>query len=83
MLHLLSNIPSGTLNVKYKIKGPSLTVSTACASGLSAIVEGYKWIRLNEADVVIVGAGEDVYSPLCLNSSIRLQAMTTKQYEKP
>ena len=56
MLQILANIPAATLNVQLKLKGPSLTVSTACASGLSAIVEGFKWIRLNEADVVIVGA---------------------------
>ena len=47
MLHILSNIPTGILNVKYQIKGPSLTVSTACASGLSSVVEAYKWIKLN------------------------------------
>lgn len=47
MLHILSNVPAGTLNVKYQFHGPSLTVSTACASGLSSIVEAYKWIKLN------------------------------------
>lgn len=47
MLQVLTNMPSATLNVLHKFKGPSLTVSTACASGLSAIIEGFKWIRLN------------------------------------
>lgn len=32
---------------------------------------------------MIVGASEDVYNPLYLNSSIRLQAMTTKLYDRP
>ena len=60
-----------------------MTVGTACASGLSAIIEAAKWIRLDEADFVIAGASEDVYNPLYLNSGIRIQAMTTKQYSKP
>ena len=47
MLQVLANIPAATLGVLHKLQGPSLTVSTACASGLSAIVEGYKWIKLN------------------------------------
>ena len=47
MLQILTNIPSATIVVNYKLKGPSLTVSSACASGLSAIVEAYKWIKLN------------------------------------
>lgn len=38
MLQILTNIPAATIAVNYKLKGPSLTVSTACASGLSAIV---------------------------------------------
>jgi 3-oxoacyl-[acyl-carrier-protein] synthase II len=78
MLQILANIPAATLNVSHKFKGPSLTVSTACASGLSALVEGFKWIKLNEADFVIVGASEDVYNPLYLYSSLRLQAMSSK-----
>lgn len=55
MLQILSNITAGSLNVKYKLLGPSLTVSTACASGLSAVLESYKWIKLGEADIVIAG----------------------------
>ena len=46
MLQILTNIPAATIGVNYKLKGPSLTVSSACASGLSAIVEASKWIIL-------------------------------------
>ena len=46
MLQILTNIPAATIGVQYKFKGSSLTVSSACASGLSAIVEAAKWIRL-------------------------------------
>lgn len=56
MLQILTNIPCATLNVKYKFNGPSLTVSTACATGLSAVLEGYKWIKYGEADIAVVGA---------------------------
>lgn len=46
MLQILTNIPTGALNVLYGFKGPSMTVSTACASGLSALIEGTKWIKM-------------------------------------
>jgi 3-oxoacyl-[acyl-carrier-protein] synthase II len=45
MMHILANIPAATINVKYGLKGPSGCISTACATGLSAIGEAYKWIR--------------------------------------
>lgn len=56
MLQVLTNIPCATLNVKYKFNGPSLTVSTACATGLSAVLQSYKWIKYGEADIAVVGA---------------------------
>eukprot|EP00919_Chromeraceae_sp_WS-2016_P065102 GHVR01154112.1.p1 GENE.GHVR01154112.1~~GHVR01154112.1.p1 ORF type:complete len:112 (-),score=13.96 GHVR01154112.1:486-821(-) len=83
MLQILTNISAATLNVKYNFKGPSLTVSTACASGLSAVMEAYKWIKYGEADFVIAGGVEDVYNPLYLNSSLRLQAMSSFKYNTP
>jgi len=83
MLQVVSNISAAALGVQYQLKGPSMSVSTACATGLSAIIEGLKWIRLNEADVVIVGASDDVYNPLYLYGNLRLQAMSSKVYDRP
>jgi 3-oxoacyl-[acyl-carrier-protein] synthase II len=45
MLHILSNIPTATLTIKYGLKGPSGSVSTACATGLSSVGDAYKWIK--------------------------------------
>ena len=41
--------------MKYKTSGPTMTVNTACASGLSSVVEAAKYIRNDEADVMISG----------------------------
>jgi 3-oxoacyl-[acyl-carrier-protein] synthase II len=46
MFHILSNIPAATITTKYQIKGPSGTASTACATGLNAVGDGYRWIQL-------------------------------------
>lgn len=83
MMHILSNIPTATLSIKYGTKGPTLSLSTACATGLSSIGEAYKWIKYGEAKNALAGGVEDVYNPTCLYSSIRLQAMSTKKYDSP
>ena len=83
LLHLITSIPTGVLNVKYKINGPTLTVNTACASGLSAVLQAYKYIKYDEADVMLAGGVEDSYNPIEINSCLRIQAMTSKPYEKP
>lgn len=83
MLHLITSIPTGVLNVKYKTNGPTLTVNTACASGLSAIVQAAKYIKYDEVDVMVAGGVEDSYNPIEINSCLRIQAMNSKEYEKP
>lgn len=55
MLHLITSIPTGVLNVRYKTCGPTMTVNTACASGLSAIVQAAKYIKYDDVDVMIAG----------------------------
>lgn len=44
--------------MKLGIRGPSLGVSTACASGAHAIGEAMRWIRHGEADIVIAGGAD-------------------------
>ena len=50
--------------MKYKINGPTLTVNTACASGLSAVLQAYKYIKYDDVDVMIAGGVEDSYNPI-------------------
>lgn len=44
-MHLISSIPTGVLNVRFKTSGPTLTVNTACASGLSAVIQAAKYVQ--------------------------------------
>lgn len=45
----------------FGIKGPSLVLNNACASGNHAIAAGFEMIQANEADIVIVGGGCKVF----------------------
>lgn len=55
LLHLITSIPTGTLNVKYKTNGPTMTVNTACAAGLSAVIQAAKYIKYDGVDVMLAG----------------------------
>ena len=61
---------------KYKIKGPVLTVSTACASGTDAIGIGYRNILWGKADVMVAG-GVDTLSEFAFCGFNNLKALTT------
>ncbi len=44
--------------MKYNLSGPSLGISTACASGAHAIGEAFRWIRHGYAEMVVAGGAE-------------------------
>lgn len=50
------------------ITGPSLTVSTACASATQAIGQGFWMVRSGLADAVLAGGAESPFSEGCLRA---------------
>jgi len=50
------------ISMRFGIKGPALGVSTACASGATAIGEAARLIRYGEIEIAIAGGSE---APLC------------------
>jgi 3-oxoacyl-[acyl-carrier-protein] synthase II len=42
----------------FALKGPNTTTSSGCNSGLDACYLGYNSIRLGDADIMVIGAGE-------------------------
>ena len=63
------------LTDKYGIKGPVLTVSTACASGTDAIGMAYRNILWGKADVMAAG-GADTLSEFAFCGFNNLKALT-------
>lgn len=65
----------------YGFEGPCYSNSSACASGLQAIITGYKAIRDKEADVMICGGAEE-YSDYLLKIFDKL-GIAAKHYCRP
>lgn len=53
---------SSYISMRLAIKGPTIGISTACASGANAIGEAFKLIRYGEAQVALAGGSE---APVC------------------
>jgi 3-oxoacyl-[acyl-carrier-protein] synthase II len=70
----LSSLASGLAD-KYRLSGPVITVSTACASGTDALGIAAGKIRTGQADIMIAG-GIDVLSSFALSGFHSLQALT-------
>lgn len=65
----------------FGFEGPCYSNSSACASGLQAIITGYKAIRDKEADLMICGGAEE-YSNYLLKIFDKL-GIAAKQHCKP
>ena len=55
---LMTNAAASHLSMAHNIKGPSLTVSTACASSNHAIGLAFQMIRSGMAQVMLAGGGD-------------------------
>ncbi len=60
---ICSHSAAGIISSEFGLKGPNTTISAGCTSGLDAIYLGYNNIRLGDADVMLVGAGEAPITP--------------------
>ena len=55
---VMCNAPSGQVSIELKLRGPNLTVATACASGSHAIGQAYEMVKHDRADIIFAGGTE-------------------------
>jgi 3-oxoacyl-[acyl-carrier-protein] synthase II len=67
---------SSLLSLRHDFRGPSVSISAACASGAAAIAHGVDLLRNDAADVVLAGGVDALlaYGPLA--GFLRLDAMS-------
>lgn len=73
---ILGNIAAAQIAIAHGICGPSLTISTACASGGDAITTGATLLLAGTADAVLVVGAESILCPLVIYSLANAQALS-------
>lgn len=76
MVSAPSNMNSGYLAIDLSARGPNFTVSTACASGATAIGLAMTLIRSGQCDVAVAGGTESFLTPTTIASLANLGAMS-------
>lgn len=60
---MISNMAAGNVSIAFGLKGKSLNVVTACATGTNSIGEAFRSIQYGDADVMLAGGTEGAVSP--------------------
>jgi len=72
---------TGNISRKFGINGNTVTVATACASGLDAIIEAYKHIHYGEERLVITGGAEASITPSVFGGFVAVNALSKRNDE--
>ena len=75
---LMGNAASGTVSIRYGLKGPNLCVVTACASATHSIGEAYYNIITGRSDAMVTGGSEAALTPVGLASFCSLKSLSTR-----
>lgn len=73
---MISNMAAGNVSIAYGLKGKSLNVVTACATGTHSIGEAYRTIQYGDADVMVAGGTESSITPIGIAGFSSLTALS-------
>lgn len=75
---LMANAGSGNIAIQFGLRGPSFTVSSACASSNHTIGEAFWNIASERSEVVVTGGSEAALTPIGLGSFCAARSLSTR-----
>lgn len=74
---MISNMAAGNVSIAFNLKGKSLNVVTACATGTNSIGEAFRTIQYGDADVMVAGGTESSITPIGIAGFSALTALSS------
>lgn len=79
---MISNMAAGNVSIQFGLKGKSINVVTACATGTNSIGEAFRSIQHGEAEVMVAGGAESCITPIGVAGFTALTALTSSDDPK-
>lgn len=74
---MICNMAAGNVSIQFGLKGKSINMVTACATGTNTIGEAYRTIQYGDADVMVAGGTEGSVTPVGIAGFTALTALST------
>ncbi len=78
---VITNMASGHISIRYGLRGPNFSVTSACASGVHSVGEAAKYIQDGTCDVMISGGVEAAVTPLAIAGFSSMRALSARNDE--
>lgn len=72
------NMISGHMSIMFGLKGPNLSMVTACTTATHCIGESARIIEYGDADVMVCGGSESTVNPLAIGGFCSARALSTR-----
>lgn len=76
---MISNMAAGNVSIQFGLKGKSINVVTACATGTHSIGEAFRTIQYADADIMVAGGTESAVTPVGIAGFCALTALSTQE----
>ncbi|HEX3595915.1 MAG TPA: beta-ketoacyl-ACP synthase II [Polyangiaceae bacterium] len=77
----ISNLAPGQVSMRFGLKGPSFTHTSACSSGAHAIGEAFRAIVRGDMDACVAGGSEAAITPLGVAGFAAMRALSKRNDE--
>lgn len=79
---MITNMAAGNVSIQFGLKGKSLNVVTACATGTHSIGEAFRTIQVGDADIMLAGGTESSITPIGIGGFTALTALSSSNDPK-
>jgi 3-oxoacyl-[acyl-carrier-protein] synthase II len=78
---MISNMASGMISMEHGLKGPNMSIVTACATANNNIGEAWRMIKFGDADGFVCGGAEAAILPMGFSGFGNMRALSTRNDE--